>query len=139
MLHGRLWTGMRVDLFGGRFDLDPVFVEASPRRIARQLREFEAGERRTFDLDVGFPESFTGRAMRAMAAIPFGETRTYGALADALGTSPRAVGGACGRNPVPVVVPCHRVVRSDGGLGGYSAEGGVELKRRLLDHETHFR
>jgi methylated-DNA-[protein]-cysteine S-methyltransferase len=72
--------------------------------------------------------------MDAMAAIPYGETRTYGDLAADLDTSPVAVGGACGRNPVPLVVPCHRVVGHDG-LGGFSAEGGVDLKRALLAHE----
>jgi len=68
--------------------------------------------------------------MEAMAAIPHGETRTYGDL----GTAPAAIGSACGRNPVPVIVPCHRVVGA-GSLGGFSAGGGVEAKRALLDHE----
>jgi methylated-DNA-[protein]-cysteine S-methyltransferase len=68
--------------------------------------------------------------MEAMAAIPHGETRTYGDL----GTASAAIGSACGRNPVPVIVPCHRVVGADGN-GGFSAEGGVEAKRRLLAFE----
>jgi len=69
--------------------------------------------------------------MDAMAAIPYGETRTYGELAVELDTAAVAVGQACGRNPVPIVVPCHRVVGANS-LGGYSAEGGPELKERLL-------
>ena len=70
-----------------------------------------------------------------MAAIPYGETRTYGEIAAELDSAPIAVGGACGRNPVPVVVPCHRVVGSDGGLRGYSAADGIATKRRLLELE----
>jgi methylated-DNA-[protein]-cysteine S-methyltransferase len=130
---------MEVELFGGAVDIDLKYLDLGPDALCEQVQEYAAGERRTFELDVSFPESFTGRVMAAMAAIPYGETRTYGELAEALDTSARAVGGGCGRNPVPVVVPCHRVVRSDGGLGGYSTAGGVELKRRLLDHETRER
>lgn len=130
---------MDVQLFGGRMDIDLAYLDVGPGELREQVRAYAAGERRTFDIDVAFPDSFTGRVMAAMAAIPYGETRTYGELAGALGTAPRAVGGGCGRNPVPVVVPCHRVLRSDGGLGGFSAAGGVELKRRLLDHEAAHR
>lgn len=127
---------MEVHLLEGRVDIDLAYLDSGRDACREQLRQYAAGERRTFDLNLGFPDSFTGRVMEAMAAIPYGETRTYGELASELDTSPRAVGGACGRNPVPVVVPCHRVVASDGGLGGYSAGGGVPLKRRLLDHEA---
>ena len=69
-----------------------------------------------------------------VAAIPAGETRRYGELAAELDTAPIAVGGACARTPVPLLVPCHRVVGVDG-LGGYSAADGLALKRRLLGHE----
>jgi len=74
--------------------------------------------------------------MRAMAAIPSGETRTYGDLADSLDTAPVAVGGACGRNPVPLAVPCHRVVGATT-LGGFSldCQRPLAVKRRLLEHE----
>lgn len=126
---------LRVRVCGGALDLDPTYLDADPDEVRRQLQEYNGGERREFDLDVAYPDSFTGRVMRAMAEIPYGETRTYGDLAAALDTAPVAVGGACGRNPVPLVVPCHRVVASDGGLRGYSAPGGVDLKRRLLAHE----
>lgn len=126
---------LRVSVCDGRIDLDSEYLGADAETVRRQVREYDRGERREFDLDVGYPDSFTGRVMAAMAAIPYGETRTYGDLADDLDTAPVAVGGACGRNPVPLVVPCHRVVGSDGSLRGYSARGGVDLKRRLLDHE----
>ncbi|MDZ7702309.1 MAG: methylated-DNA--[protein]-cysteine S-methyltransferase [Halobacteriales archaeon] len=127
---------MRFELLDGAVDIDLGSLDVGADALREQLREYAAGERRAFEVGVDFPDSFTGRVMEAMAAIPYGETRTYGELAAELDTAPRAVGGGCGRNPVPVVVPCHRVLRSDGGLGGYSAAGGVALKRRLLDHEA---
>jgi methylated-DNA-[protein]-cysteine S-methyltransferase len=126
---------MDVELFGGTVVIDESLVDATTAQIRTQVREYERGDRRTFDLDVSTPASFHGRVMAAMAAIPYGETRTYGDIAADLDTAPVAVGQACGRNPVPIVVPCHRVVGSDGDLHGYSAPGGVALKRRLLDHE----
>jgi methylated-DNA-[protein]-cysteine S-methyltransferase len=69
-----------------------------------------------------------------MCAIPFGETRTYGDLAKDLGVPAQAIGQACGANPVPVIVPCHRILGASG-LGGFSAPGGVETKVALLKHE----
>ena len=126
---------MDVDVLDGGLDIDEAYVAEPREEISRQIREYERGDRRAFDLTVDFPESFGGRVMAAMDAIPYGETRTYGDLAADLDTAPIAVGGACGRNPVPLVVPCHRVVASDGSLRGYSAPGGLALKRRLLDHE----
>lgn len=129
---------MDVEVLEGGIDIDEEYVEEPREEIDRQVREYERGERRDFDLTVDFPASFGGRVMRAMDAIPYGETRTYGDLAADLDTAPIAVGGACGRNPVPLVVPCHRVVASDGSLRGYSAPGGLKLKRRLLEHEREF-
>mgnify|MGYP000654589433 CR=1 FL=1 len=126
---------MQITLFGYEFALDDASVDASEATVREQLREYEAGERRSFDVDIDYPDTFTGDVMRAMERIPYGETRTYGDLADELDTAAVAVGQACGRNPVAVVVPCHRVVGADGGLGGYSASGGTDAKRRLLEHE----
>ncbi|WP_318568086.1 methylated-DNA--[protein]-cysteine S-methyltransferase [Salinigranum marinum] len=125
---------MRLDLFGYAFDLDEAFVDASIAEIRTQVRAYEDGDRRAFSLSVAFPDSFTGRVMAAMATIPYGETRSYGDLARVLETSPVAVGGACGRNPLPIVVPCHRVVGADS-VGGFSAAGGVAAKEALLAHE----
>ena len=73
--------------------------------------------------------------------IPSGETRTYKEIAKRLGNpkAARAVANACGENPYPIIIPCHRVIRSDGGLGGYSGEGGVEKKRLLLENEKNKR
>ena len=123
-----------VDVLGGSLTLDGAYLDAPPERVREQAAEYAAGERTTFDVPVAFPDSFTGEVMRAMAAIPFGETRTYGELAAELDTSPIAIGGGCGRNPVPLVVPCHRVVGADG-LRGFSGDGGVGQKRALLEHE----
>lgn len=79
----------------------------------------------------------------AMQAIPAGETRTYGDIAKAIGSSARAVGGACGANPIPLVVPCHRVVANDGSLGGFMGVRGEgferSIKRWLLEHEGALR
>jgi methylated-DNA-[protein]-cysteine S-methyltransferase len=99
---------------------------------ARQLAAYFDGKLRHFDLPlapVGSP--FEARVWAAMQAIPYGETRCYGDLATAVGSAPRAVGGACGRNPIPIVIPCHRVL-AKGGLGGYSGEGGLATKQHLL-------
>lgn len=126
---------MHVSLFSVAIEIDESYVDASPASIRQQLREYEAGDRRTFDVSITFPPNLTGEVMEAMAAIPYGETRTYGDLADCLDTAPIAIGGACGRNPVPILIPCHRVVGSDGELKGYSAADGINTKRRLLEHE----
>ncbi len=81
--------------------------------------------------------SFAGKVLRACRSIPYGRTQSYGELARRIGQpgSARAVGAAMGRNPIPLVIPCHRVIGSDGRMGGFSAPGGVELKRRMLAME----
>ncbi|MDP2496734.1 MAG: methylated-DNA--[protein]-cysteine S-methyltransferase [Candidatus Palauibacterales bacterium] len=101
---------------------------------ARQLAEFLRGERRSFDLvlDLDGTPPFRRRVLEELGRIPYGETVSYGELAERCGRpgAARAVGNAVGRNPAPVVLPCHRVVRSDGSPGEYG--GGRERKRRLL-------
>lgn len=93
---------------------------------------------KTGRLDVGAIElaphgtEFQKRVWRAMSKIKDGQTKTYQQLAQTLKSSPRAVGTACGANPIPLLIPCHRVVRADGGLGGYSGGEGVETKAFLL-------
>ena len=81
---------------------------------------------------------FQKRVWKEISKIPFGETRTYKDLATAIGkpNSSRAVANACGKNPYPVIIPCHRVIRSDGKLGGYSGVGGVKKKKELLKLEN---
>ena len=80
---------------------------------------------------------FQIRVWNERKEIPKGETRTYKEIAELIGkpTAARAVANACGKNPYPITIPCHRVIRSDGGLGGYSGEGGVEKKKLLLKNE----
>ncbi|SEK42011.1 methylated-DNA--[protein]-cysteine S-methyltransferase [Haloferax larsenii] len=125
---------MHVTMWGFDVELDERLVESSEADLREQLAEYERGDRRAFDADVRIPDSFTGDVMRAMLDIPYGETRTYGDVAAELDSHAVAVGQACGQNPVPLVVPCHRVVGSDS-LGGFSAAGGTDLKRSLLEHE----
>lgn len=76
----------------------------------------------------------TAKVLAEMRKIPFGETRTYGDLARAVGAPPQVVGQACGANPIPILIPCHRVLSANG-LGGFSGHGGVETKVALLKHE----
>ena len=80
---------------------------------------------------------FQIKVWNELKKIPIGETKTYKEIAKLIGNpkAARAVANACGKNPYPITVPCHRVVRSDGGLGGYSGKGGVETKRQLLQNE----
>jgi methylated-DNA-[protein]-cysteine S-methyltransferase len=87
-----------------------------------------------FDLPIAFAPGLTGQVQRLMLEIPLGETRTYGQIAKRLGASAQAVGQACGANPLPIIVPCHRILGANT-LGGFSAPGGVESKVWLLKHE----
>jgi methylated-DNA-[protein]-cysteine S-methyltransferase len=106
--------------------------------VRAQLQEYFAGKRRHFDveLDLSGLAGFRRRALEVMSAIPYGETRTYRELAESAGNpaAVRAAGSACATNPWPVLVPCHRVLRTGGGLGGYL--GGLEMKRGLLALES---
>jgi methylated-DNA-[protein]-cysteine S-methyltransferase len=105
-------------------------------RAAAQLKEYFAGQRETFDLPLApSGTDFQTKVWRAMQKIPFGQTRTYGQLAAMVGnpSAARAIGAACGRNPLPIVIPCHRVVGSNGNLTGFG--GGLEMKQWLLEHE----
>lgn len=106
------------------------------RETARQLAAFAAGELRTFDLPIDFAGSAHQVAVwEGLRGIGFGETLTYGQLAERIGRpgAARAIGHAVGRNPISIVVPCHRVVGASGALTGYA--GGLERKRQLLELE----
>ena len=127
----------QLEALAGR--ISPRIVEAPVEldAVRRQLDEYFAGRRRDFELDLDWQLSagFARAVLERTAAIPFGETRTYGEMAAAAG-SPRAfraAGSALGSNSIPIVVPCHRVLRSGGGLGGYG--GGLDVKRELLTLE----
>ena len=135
---------IRVDVRGRlvRLDLPGDFEDAPPHgpgdgcdHVTLQLAEYFAGLRRVFDLElapIGTP--FQLRAWRALQRIPFGQTRSYQQQAMAIGNpnAARAVGAANGRNPIAIVVPCHRVIGKDGDLVGFG--GGLPAKRWLLAH-----
>ncbi len=104
--------------------------------VIAQLEEYFAGERRAFDLPLApHGTAFQRSVWAALRTIPYGETRSYAAQASAIGrpSATRAVGAANGRNPIALIVPCHRVIGADGSLTGYG--GGIERKRWLLAHE----
>ncbi len=102
------------------------------QEVARQLAAYFAGERKDFDLPLNPGGSAFQRAFYdILTAIPYGETREYGEIARQMGVPAQAVGQACGRNPIPIMIPCHRVLGA-AGLGGFSAKGGVETKVMLL-------
>lgn len=101
-------------------------------RAERELTAYFAGRCHEFDLPVKPRGSAAERVVwQAMAEIPYGQTKTYGEIAKATGITAREVGQACGRNPIPIFLPCHRVVAANG-LGGFSAPGGVAWKGQLL-------
>jgi methylated-DNA-[protein]-cysteine S-methyltransferase len=103
-----------------------------------QLTGYFDGALKDFSLPLapsGTP--FQRQVWATMTRIPYGETQSYGGVAEELGNSPRAVGTACGRNPIPIIIPCHRVVGNGGALVGYSGGDGVETKRYLLAHESN--
>ena len=117
-------------------------VLLAPRRLdddRRQLEEYFTGKRKVFDLPIDWRlcAGFGRRVLDATARIPFGALSTYKQVATEAGSprASRAAGNALGANPMPIVVPCHRVVHSSGGLGGYT--GGLERKRLLLGVEGH--
>ncbi|MCW5699475.1 MAG: methylated-DNA--[protein]-cysteine S-methyltransferase [Rhodospirillales bacterium] len=105
-------------------------------RARDQLRSYFEGTREDFDLPLRTHGSSFDRSVWAcLTHIPFGTVKTYGEVAVLVGTSPRAIGGACKRNPIVVVIPCHRVVGADGRLTGYSGGRGLSTKEALLRHE----
>jgi methylated-DNA-[protein]-cysteine S-methyltransferase len=107
------------------------------RDACDQLQDYFDGKRLSFNLPLA-PEgsNFQKRVWAALCAIPPGETRSYADIARTIGSGPRAVGGANGANPIPLFIPCHRVIAADGSLGGYSGGDGPATKRYLLDHES---
>jgi methylated-DNA-[protein]-cysteine S-methyltransferase len=119
-----------------RFSAPEPGVTVSPRRCAatrRQLEEYFAGERQAFDLELApAGTAFQQRVWQGLTEIPFGKAFSYGELAKHIGNpaAARAVGQANGRNPIPVIIPCHRVIAADRSIGGFSS--GLPIKRRLL-------
>ncbi|MBN2017673.1 MAG: methylated-DNA--[protein]-cysteine S-methyltransferase [Candidatus Cloacimonetes bacterium] len=117
-------------------DGDVVFEHSNKNQYVDQLKEFFSGKRKAFNLPlvlVGTP--FQTKVWEYLQRIPYAETRTYQQVAEGIGhpKSSRAVGNANHVNPIPIIIPCHRVVRSDGDLGGFG--GGIDIKQGLLDFE----
>jgi methylated-DNA-[protein]-cysteine S-methyltransferase len=116
-------------------------TDAIAERACRQLERYLADAQFRFTVPLapkGTP--FRRRVWDALTTIPIGESRTYGEMARKLATAPRAIGGACGANPIALVIPCHRVVGSQGALGGFmgATEGDpISIKRWLLQHEGY--
>jgi O-6-methylguanine DNA methyltransferase len=112
----------------------PAPAEDAPDRIVKQLQRYAAGERVTFHVALDWSQHtpFRQSVWRTTLGIPYGETRSYQWVAQEIGRprAARAVGQALAANPMPIVVPCHRVLASDGGLAGFG--GGLDMKRRLL-------
>lgn len=106
------------------------------KKALKQLNAYFDGKLTAFELPLrAFGTDFQQRVWRQMLAIPYGSVRTYGALATKLKSGARSVGTACGRNPIPIIIPCHRVVGTQG-LGGYSGDGGLATKAALLSLEN---
>lgn len=152
---GDLWVavteaGLAAVEFGGaeagfvrrlarRIGRRPVRSTARTRAASRELRQYFQGRRREFSLavDLRHVSPFQRAVLQAARAIPPGGVATYGQIGRRIGKprAARAIGQALGSNPVPIVVPCHRVLAADGSLGGYSGRGGIRTKRRLLQLE----
>jgi methylated-DNA-[protein]-cysteine S-methyltransferase len=123
----------------GAAKVDPEAENNSRKleEVQRQVDEYGKGKRREFDLELAADgPDFDKRVWKALLEIPFGSTTSYGAVARRIGApkAARAVGAANGANPIALIVPCHRVIGSDGSLTGYG--GGLPLKRKLLEHEA---
>jgi methylated-DNA-[protein]-cysteine S-methyltransferase len=127
----------KIEFLGDDVALQSTVAPAAHRIVAEIRAYFETGQNANA-LDIDFEGTeFQCRVWKALGAIPAGQVTTYGALAQKLGTSARAVGNACRHNPVPILVPCHRVVARNG-LGGFAGDRDgrlVDIKRRLLAHE----
>jgi methylated-DNA-[protein]-cysteine S-methyltransferase len=121
---------------GKRTGAVPILAPERVAKVARQVREYLRGERDAFDvpLDLSSLTHFQSQVLQTVMRVPRGEFITYAELARRIGRpkAARAVGQALGSNPIPIIIPCHRVLASDGGLGGYSGRDGVRTKARLL-------
>ena len=126
-----------IDFLAPRADMAPATPLA--KEAVRQLRAYLKDPAFAFSLPLRpAGTAFQRRVWQAIAAVPAGQTKTYGELAADVHSGPRAVGNACGANRYPVVIPCHRVVASGGGLGGFARNSGdflLQIKRWLLAHE----
>jgi len=128
-------SGAITSLCWGRWenrDVSSLLISAQ-----KQVQEYLKGTRKNFKLPKNpCGSDFQLNVWREINRIPFGQTASYGELAFKLSSSPRAVGTACGKNPIPIIIPCHRIIAKSGNLTGYSGGEGVKTKRLLLSLET---
>ena len=118
------------------YKIKPVKDDAAFKELVKLLKRYFNGERIKIDIPFDFQGTdFEKKVWKALLKIPYGKTKTYGEIAREIGlpNGARAVGNACGKNPIPIIIPCHRVVASNGGLGGYT--GGIGIKKKLLKIE----
>jgi len=127
------WVSRETSPVRSDSETSPVLLEAE-----RQIHAYFDKSLKSFDLPLAYEKgsAFEQSVWDAMKEIPFGKCLTYGDIAERIGGVARAVGGACGANPIPLIIPCHRVVGSNGKLTGFSRDGGIATKQRLLDHES---
>ena len=105
-------------------------------KLKKQIIEFSKGKRKKFTIKLHIEGSVLQKKIwNKLRNVKYGKTKSYGDIAKELGTSPRYVGNVCGQNNHLLVIPCHRVVRSDGTLGGFSGSGGIKLKKKILQLE----
>lgn len=134
--HGEEWL-QAVDFMP--FGLEQKARTYLAREVVQQIHAYLRDSRFCFDLPLQLKgTAFQQRVWELIARIPQGQTTSYGRLAQNMDTAPRAIGQACGANPCPIIVPCHRVIASNGGLGGFNRQAGgflVTVKRWLLSHE----
>tara|TARA_B100001093_G_scaffold133999_1_gene126626 strand:- start:177 stop:617 length:441 start_codon:yes stop_codon:yes gene_type:complete len=106
--------------------------------IKNQINSYALGKLKSFKIDYHFEgTSLQKKIWKELSKIKYGEVTTYRQIAKKVGTSPRYVGNVCGQNKLLLIIPCHRVIRSDGKLGGFSGRGGIKLKKKLLSLEQN--
>ena len=125
---------MRITIYGRSLKIVEGLIDQDREEVNDQLNQYFNEDRETFDLEYQIPDGFLGEVMKEILEIEYGETRTYGEIAEAVDSVPVAVGQACGNNPLPLIVPCHRVVGKNS-IGGYLGESNSEVKRKLLQLE----
>ncbi len=123
---------------GDVLEYENIRRHSLPKRVKSQFFEYLEGRRREFEVKYALSGTrFDKKVWQTLKKVPYGQTRTYQWLAEEIGLpqGARAVGGALSRNPLPIIIPCHRIICSDGSLGGYSS--GTQLKKRLLEIEFY--
>jgi O-6-methylguanine DNA methyltransferase len=125
-----------IRLLRGTYNIMPVKNAAAFKGLVRLLKRYLNGERIKIDIPFDLQGTlFEKKVWKALLKIPYSKTKSYGEIAREIGLpkGARAVGNACGKNPVPIIIPCHRVIAGNGGLGGYT--GGIRIKKKLLKIE----